>query len=121
MSSYPIKINGTTIKTPKSFKIEKYNVTKAGRVASAKMKIKFIAKKTKLILSYDAIRGTELDTILDLIDTTTMFFTVSYYDKRGTLMSKTFYTGQIPQTLHTRGMSNDDDVWKDVEIHFIEE
>lgn len=121
MSNYPITIDGTQIKTPKDFKISKFNLTKAGRVSSGKMKIKLVAKKTKLFLKYDAITGVDLETILNLIDGTDVLFSINYYDKRGTSLTKTFYAGEIPATLHRRGMNDDDDVWKDVEIHFIEQ
>ena len=123
MTNYPIKINGVQIKTPnsKDFQITKFNLTKAGRVSSGKMTLKFIAKKVKLILAYPAMRGAELDLILDEIDTNAMFFTVSYYDRRGTNFVKTFYTGAIPATQQRRGMNDDNDVWADLEFHFIEQ
>ena len=120
-SNYPLKINGVTIRTPDNFKLSKFNLTKSGRVASGKMTMDLIAKKVKIEISYRGITGIDLDTILDEIDTDEEFFTVEYYDKRGTAMSKTFYTGEIPATLHTRGLGDDDDKWRNVELHFIEQ
>ena len=120
-TNYPIVINGTTIRTPDNFRISKFNLTKSGRIASGKMTMDLIAKKVKLFLTYRGITGLDLDTILDEIDTEEEFFTVQYYDKRGTAHSKTFYSGEIPATLHSRGLGDDDDVWKDVELHFIEQ
>lgn len=123
MSNYPIKINSTTIKTPKSgdFKISKFNLTKNGRVASGKMTMSLISKKVKLYLKYRVLTGIELDDILDEIDGSSPFFNVSYYDKRGVLFVKRFYSGEIPATLQNRGMNDNDDKWTDLDFHFIEQ
>ena len=90
-----ITIGGQTVKLPTSFRIEKYNITKAGRVANGDMTLELIAKKLKFIFEYDAIDGDELDTILDVIDTSTMFFTLTYKEN-DVAKSATVYAGHLP-------------------------
>lgn len=118
--AYPIKINGTTIKTPYPFKVARYNLTKPGRVAAGDMTMTFIAKKAKLFLNYEAISNSDLTTILTEIDSTNMFFTVTYYDNNATVQTKIFYVGEIEQTLQRRGTISDDHLWTDVQFNFIE-
>ena len=120
MPDFRPSINGTRIKRPTDFKIGRYNITKSGRVANSDMHIEFIAKKIKLFFSYDVISGVELNAILDLIDTTTMFFSVTYYDTKDTDVTKTCYVGEITQELQRRGMISDNAYWKDVVFDFIQ-
>jgi hypothetical protein len=121
MPTYPIKINGITIKTPRPVNISRFNLTKANRVASGLMSMRLIAKKVKLFFKYPAITGSDLKTILDLIDTSAMFFNVTYHETDGTETTKIFYVGEISQQLQRRGYISDDSVWKDVEFNFIEQ
>ena len=73
------KINGTLIKRPSKFKIERYNVTNLQRLANASMSGELIAKKRKFYFTYDAITSDELNTILDAIwETDELFFTLQY-------------------------------------------
>ena len=90
-----ISIGGVTIKLPTDFRIERYNITKAGRVANGDMTLELIAKKLKFIFEYDSIDGDELDVILGVIDTTTMFFTLTYKEN-DVEKSATVYTGHLP-------------------------
>ena len=79
--SQEITISGTAIPTPQEFHIERYNLTKAGRVATGEMKMDLIAKKRKFLLRYRVLSGTQLNAILDLIDGPgIVFFTVSYIE-----------------------------------------
>lgn len=110
------KINNTTIKSPKDFDIEEYNLTKSGRLASGLMCMDFIAKKRKFPFRYDVISGTDLDIILGLISTSTMFFTLSYVEN-GTTKTASCYTGAIKRKkFRTDGVW----YWKDVSFDLIE-
>lgn len=120
-TAFPIKINGTTIKTPTKFKISRFNLTKAGRTSSGLMTMDLIAKKKKLFLTYGIISGADMQTILGLIDSTTMFFEVSYYTVNGSLDTITCYVGEIPTTLQRRGTLGAEHYWVNVDFEFIEQ
>lgn len=112
-----LKINGVSIKEPSSLKIERYNLTKAGRVSSGKMTLELVAKKRKFFLEYEAISGAELKKILDLIDGTQMFFTVEYEDYDG-WKSAVCYAGAIPTEYFRKNMGW---YWKGVNFDLIEQ
>jgi hypothetical protein len=119
--TFPIIINGATIKHPTTFQISTYNLTTPGRLAdSGLMIMDFIAKKKKLFLTYNAISGKELKVILDEIDTNEMFFEVKYYDTNGVQQTITAYVGEIPAVLHMRAYINDNNIWKNVNFNLIE-
>lgn len=111
-----MKLNGITIKNPTEFKIERYNITKAGRVASGKMTLELVAKKRKFLFNYAVISGTELNTILDILDSD-LFYTLEYPDRNG-IASATVYAGAVNQELFRTDM---DWQWRDVEFALIEQ
>lgn len=111
-----IKIDGVQIKEPTKLKIERYNLTKSGRVASGDMTMDLVKKKKKLFLEYEVISGVELKQILDLIDGTKMFFTVEYEDYDG-IKSMTCYTGAIPSEYFRKTLGW---YWKGVNFDLIE-
>lgn len=117
---WEIKINDVTIKKPTSFKISHYNLTTPGRLSDGYMVMDFIAKKKKLFFAYESITHKDLKTILDIIDTNSMFFTVKYYDYAGTQQTKTMYVGEIPMELHMRANLSDYHIWKNVDFNLIE-
>lgn len=119
-TTYPMKINNVTILTPHSFQISRFNISKSARSAAGLMSIKFIAKKVKLFLKYNAITGRALKVILDQIDTTSMYLNITYYETTGTATTKVFYVGEIAQVLHRRGFISDDSIWKEIDFNFIE-
>lgn len=112
-----LSIDGVIIKTPDTFKITRYNLTKAGRVISGKMTMDLIAKKRKFIFSYTIINNLDLQVILDLIDSDRMFFELEYVENNE-LKYATVYSGEIPLDQYRTG-----NVWwwKDVELHLIEQ
>lgn len=120
-TNYPLTVNGTPIKTPTTFSISRYNLTKCGRVSSGDMTMELVAKKRKLFLTYEAIQSNELQNILDLIDTSAMFFTVGWYSENETYTEMTCYVGEISSPMHRRPQVSDNSVWKDVEFNFIEQ
>lgn len=116
MSVKPIKINDTQIKNPTEFTIERYNLTKAGRVASGLMVMDLIAKKRKFLLRYSVISGPELTSILNLIDGSSVFFTVEYQEN-GVTKTATCYAGHIPSDrFRTDGVW----YWRNVNFDLIE-
>jgi len=112
-----IKLNGTAIKNPTSFEVEKYKLTKAGRVASGKMTMDVIAKKRKFSLSYEVLSGKHLKTITDILYSDDAFFTLEY-EENGEMQSVTVYVGAIKaQRFRTDGVW----YWKNVEFALIEQ
>lgn len=111
------KINGTRIKRPSGFKIERYNVTNLQRLANADMSGDLIAKKRKFYFTYDAISAKDLNTILNAIwETESLFFTLSYVENN--IEKKAIvYSGSIPSDLYRTG---DNWVWKNVTFNLIE-
>ena len=111
-------LNGRGIKNPSSFKIERYNVTNLERLADATMVGDLIAKKRKFYFTYDAIKGGDLDNILEAIwETNELFFKLGYMEN-GVKKTATVYSGSIPTELHSA--KSKDWVWKNVTFNLIE-
>ena len=111
-------LNGRGIKNPSSFKIERYNVTNLERLADATMVGDLIAKKRKFYFTYDAIKGGDLDNILEAIwETNELFFKLGYMEN-GVKKTATVYSGSIPTELHSA--KSTDWVWKNVTFDLIE-
>lgn len=106
------------LKTPDYYTIERYNLTKSGRLANGKMTMDLVAKKRKLIIKWSILERSQLKKILDLIDGDDMFFTVEYLNN-GEVETRTMYTGSIPTELGR--MSHSNIYWKNVEISLIEQ
>lgn len=113
-------VNGTGIKNPSSFKIERYNVTNMERLADAKMVGDLIAKKHKFYFTYDAISSYELDAILEAIWETDDLFFPLVYTENGVQKTATVYVGSIPTDLHKAGKTTNW-VWKGVSFNLIEQ
>lgn len=117
----PIKINDTPIKTPHDFRIERFNLTKAGRTADGTMQMDLIAKKRTFQFVYNAIRGKELEHLLSLIDTDEVFVKLEYQEN-GKTRTATVYAGAIPTQLQRRvAQGKGEWVWTDVEFQLIEQ
>lgn len=116
MSVTQFLIDGHLIKNPTSFTIERYNLTKSGRLASGLMCMDLIAKKRKFLFRYDVISSDDLNTILTYIDGTAMFFVLTYVEN-GTTKTATCYAGSIPAKLHRTGSTW---YWKEISFDLIE-
>lgn len=112
-------INGRGIKNPSSFKIERYNVTNMERLADATMVGDLIAKKRKFYFTYNAIKASELDVILEAIWETDQLFFPLVYVENGQQKTATVYVGSIPTDLHSAKSA--DWVWKNVTFNLIEQ
>lgn len=113
-----LKLGGKTIKRPSGFDIEKYNLTKSGRVASGKMVMELIAKKRKFLFSYEVISGVSLETLLSVIDTDAMFFKLEYTENSDDVKEAMVYVGSIKaKNFRTDGIW----YWKNVTFDLIEQ
>lgn len=114
------QINGSNIKNPSEFKIERYNITNMERLANAKMVGDLIAKKRKFYFTYEGISGYDLDIILELIwETNELFFPLTYVEN-GVSKTATVYVGSIPTELHKAGRTTNW-VWRNVTFNLIEQ
>jgi hypothetical protein len=113
-------LNGTSIKNPSTFKIERYNVTTMTRLANASMTGDLVAKKRKFYFTYVAISSVDLDKILDAIwETSALFFPLGYLEN-GVSKTAQVYVGAIPTELHRAGLGTNW-VWKNVTFDLIEQ
>lgn len=110
------KLNTTTIKTPTKFSIQRYRLSKSGRIANGDMTMDIINKKRKFLLSYDVISGAELDAILDILDSDEAFCTFEYVHN-GVTQTAVVYAGAIDET---KFRSDGPWYWKDVSFDLIE-
>lgn len=112
-------IDGTGIKDPSAYKIERYSITNMQRLANGEMVGDLIAKKRKFFLEYETIRAHELDNILKLIwESNNLFFTLKYVEN-GVSKTAKVYVGAIPTDLYRAG-SGANWVWRDVAFNLIE-
>lgn len=115
--TFYLKLNGKLIKSPRSFDIEKYNLTKSGRVANGKMTMELVAKKRKFLFSYNVLSGKDLDDILEVIDSNNLFFNIEYVENDRVKTARV-YVGEIKQTKFRSEMGW---YWKDVTFNLIEQ
>jgi hypothetical protein len=112
-----LKIDGVKIKEPHEFNIERYDITKAERLASGKMVMDLIAKKKKFIFNYNVLSGKALQALLDLIDTDKMFHEFTY-EENGVLKTTTVYSSPIKYQKFRTSMGW---YWKNVSFSLIEQ
>lgn len=118
MAVQQVKINGTTIKRPLEFRIERYKISTLERISDGSMVGDFIARKRTFHFGYPSINGTELDAILDLLwETNEMFATLTWIENN-VEHTTTVYPGAIPQQLHHTGSQW---VWQDIKFQLIEQ
>lgn len=111
-------IDGEVIKKPTAFGIERYNLTKSGRVASGRMTMDIIAQKIKFTFSYDVLSGPDLDQILRLIyNPARPFFEVTH-EENGRIEKHMCYSG-APK--YTKFRTDGQWYWKNVTFDLIEQ
>lgn len=110
-------IDGVAIKRPSDFKVERYKVTEAERLANGDMAMDLIARKLKFFFTYEGISASDLNVILDALwENNSVFYTLTY-NYNGEQKTASVYVGAIPSTLHR---TDEDWVWKDVTFNLIE-
>jgi len=110
-------INNTRIKNPHTFSIERYKLTKSGRIASGLMTMDVIAKKKTFQIHYDVLEGPDLDTIINLLDSDNAFYSFKFTE-RGQECTYTVYAGAIK---YEKFRSDGVTYWKNVEFQLIEQ
>lgn len=112
-----VKFNGELIKEPIDFEVQRFKLTKSGRLASGRMTMEIKAKKRKLLFKYPVLSGPDLELIASYVDGDMPFFKVTYLenDKEQTI---TVYSGALSyRKFRTDGKW----YWKDVSFDLIEQ
>lgn len=111
-------LGGVEIKRPSVFRIEKFKITNANRLANGDMVADVLARKRKFYFTYNAITNTELNKILNVIWENDDYFFPFTYVEGGVEKSAIVYPGSLPAELH-RPEGNW--VWKNVTLNLIEQ
>jgi hypothetical protein len=111
-------LNGVVIKRPSTFKIEKYKITNASRLANGDMVADVLNRKRKFYFTYTAISNRELNKILDILWENDDYFYEFTYMEGGVQKSAVVYPGSIPAELHR---PEGEWVWKNVTFNLIEQ
>jgi hypothetical protein len=111
-----VKLNGRTIKTPHSWEVERYKISKAERVASGDMVMDTIARKRKFLVGYTELSGRDLDAILDIVYTDDEFIDLEY-EENDKMKSAVVYCGPIRAKKYRTNMGW---YWVDVSFNLIE-
>lgn len=113
-----IYIAGIKVTSPADVKVGRFDLTKANRTASGRMKIEYIATKRRVDVVWRYIPDADLQVILNLLAANKPFFTLEYPDAGGQ-QTMTCYAGDILTSLwHTK---NGIRYWEEVSIPFIEQ
>lgn len=111
-------IAGVQVVNPAEIKVGQFDLTKSSRTASGKMVMELIATKRRVDVSWRMISDTDLNLIINTINTHKPFFTLQYPDVGG-LKTMTCYVGDINTSIwHTVDGVR---YWKEVTIPFIEQ
>ena len=113
-------LDGRTLKTPRKFKMDYYNLTKSNRLLNGRMSMELIAVKRKFYLTYDEIACKDLDPVINLLFYQSKVFFKFTYEDGSKNYTATVYTGDVSKELHRAEKGNGNWVYKDVEIHLIE-
>lgn len=120
--SQQIILDGTEIKVPHNFEVNRYKLTKSGRTADGRMQMDYIATKREFTLTYNVISSDKLKVIQDiLMGDGRMFFSLEYVED-GEAKSATIYPGALPKVLHRTDLGTGGKwYWQDVEFNLIEQ
>lgn len=113
-----LKINGVTVATPKTFRVEISDIDgETTRNARGDMIRDRIATKRKLTCEWPALNMSQASTLLKAV--TGVFFSVEYPDPlEGTYLTKTFYVGD--RTTPVAIVRNGQVIWEGLTMNFIE-
>ena len=111
-----VKLNGRNIKTPHSWEVERYRISKAERVASGDMVMDTIALKRKFLVGYTELSGRDLDAILNIVYTDNEFINLKY-EENGKMKSAVVYCGPIRAKKYRTNMGW---YWVDISFNLIE-
>lgn len=113
-----LKINGVALKVPTNLEVQRFNITKSNRLANGDMSMELIAKKKKLVISYDVVDEYEYNKIINLIDGNDVFFNVTFTENKQ-VRSLVMYGGSI-SAIRFRSPATGTWYWKDFKFNLIE-
>ena len=113
-----LKINGTTVKTPKTFKVDIMDVDgESNRNARGELIRDRIAVKRKIECEWPPLSMSEISTILNAVKD--VFFQLEYPDPMaGGTITKTFYVGDRSAPMYRN--KNGTILWEGLSMDFIE-
>jgi hypothetical protein len=118
MDGMNIKINGFLIRVPSDCGIQKFKITKSKRIANGDMKMDLVAKKRKILITYDVISGPELKAIENILYGDDVFFTAEFFDGEEEPETMVVYAGDIDyKRFRTDGIW----YWKDLTFNLIQQ
>ncbi len=110
-------IDGTAIKEPHDLSRKWFKLSKSGRSASGRMNMDVIARKKRFEIKYKVLSGTDLNTILDILQSDASFFNLEF-NHNGEKESVVVYVGGITaDKFRTDGVW----YWKNVTFNLIEQ
>lgn len=115
--SVSYNLGGVELSNPTDLTVSKFALSKSGRVASGKMKFKFIASKKKFEFSYDVLPG-DLYEILDAILFSGQDFFTFVYTENNISKTCVVYTGA---TTADRFRTDGRWYWRNVKFALIEQ
>ena len=116
-----LKINGVTIKAPKSFEFAVMDLDgQTERTASGRMKRDRIATKRKLELEWGHLSDSEISAILSAVSP--VFFQVTYPDAlTGNQQTRTFYVGDRTAPSYSWSSALQNAKWEGLKMSFVEQ
>jgi hypothetical protein len=119
--SYYLALNGTQVKAPASLEVVIQDIdSKASRDANGLLHRDRVAVKRKLTAKWGYLTVSQCSTILSAISS--QFFTATYMDpQEGSLVTKTFYTGDRTMPFYTFNTDLSKYVWQNLSADFIEQ
>jgi len=111
-------LNGVRIADPSKLDIGIHRISRAERTSSGRMTMEIVAIKRAVTLEYELISGSELEAILNNLESR-VFHTLRYPDPQGGEKVITVYTGDISESAwYTVGGVR---YWQGVRIGLIEQ
>ncbi|MFT8610280.1 MAG: DUF6711 family protein [Liquorilactobacillus nagelii] len=119
--AYYLSINGAQVKAPKTLSVAVQDIdAKADRDANGLLHRDRVAIKRKLTIEWGPLTVSECSVILKAISG--QFFSCSYLDpQEGSMVTKTFYTGDRTMPVYTFNPATSQYVWQNLSADFIEQ
>lgn len=115
-----LKINGVTIKHPKSMSVSISDVDSPSTTRNAKGDLirDRVNVKRKIELDFPPMKQSDMQTLLTAIQD--QFFSVTYLDPQLGIITRTMYVGDRSAPLYKYGAGGSDILWENVKFNFVE-
>lgn len=115
-----IKINGITIRAPKSMSVTISDVDSPSTTRNAKGDLvrDRVNIKRKIDLDFPPMKQSEMQTLLSAVQD--QFFTVEFLDPQLGVITRTMYVGDRSSPLYRHGNGTTDVLWENVKFNLVE-